>query len=485
MVDSLVLDTYPFRIKPYEHQHIALEKSWQETVYAYFMEMGTGKTKVAIDNSALLYDHSGIEGVVVVAPKGVYANWSGKEIPEHMPSHIPYRVATWRASLNVKVRAEINHLFEETDDLRIFVINIDALITKKGYAALEKFLKTYRCLMIIDESTIIKTPSAKRTKAAIKLGLLAYYRRILTGSPVTKSPLDLFSQLEFLDPDLLGFRSFYAFRNRYAVLRDMNYGGRTFKQVVGFKNVPELAEEIKPFSYRVLKEDCLDLPEKIFVRREFELSTEQRKAYAEMKEMAIAFMEEGEASSTSALTQLLRLHQISCGHLPLDQDQGMVQFKHDRLNLLKEVLEEADGKVIIWANYRFNLFEIQDMLTEKYGDDSYVSYFGDTSDEDRKRAVLSFQDPDSPVRYFVGNTQTGGYGITLTQAKTVVYYSNNYDLEKRLQSEDRAHRIGQHFPVTYIDLVCTNTIDEKIIKALRNKVNIARAVTGDKWHDWL
>jgi SNF2 family DNA or RNA helicase len=203
-----------------------------------------------------------------------------------------------------------------------------------------------------------------------------------------------------------------------------------------------------------------------------------------MRRSAIAFLEEGEATTTNVIVQLLRLHQISCGFLPTDEGE-LVQLDNNRANELMAALEEITGKVIIWANYRNDVFLLKELLIKKYGNESLVTYFGDTKDDERVESVSRFQDPDSETRFFLGNTQTGGYGITLTEAQTVIYYSNNYDLEKRLQSEDRAHRIGQKNSVTYLDLVCKDTVDEKIIKALRNKISLAQAVTGDKWKQWI
>jgi len=507
---------YPFRHTPYDHQLTALEKGWKAREYAYLMEMGTGKTKVTIDNAAMLYDAGKIASVVVIAPKGVYRNWTDKELPTHTPLHLNEgRIVTWSSSLTKKKKAEINTLFEPHNDLSWFIINIDAVNTKKGYTVLEKFLTSRECMLVIDESTIIKSPTAKRTKATVKLGKLARYRRILTGSPITKSPLDLYSQAEFLNPALLGFSSFYSFRRRYAIMQRRDFGGRAFDQVVGFQNTEELQGVLKEFSYRVTKDECLDLPEKIYMPpRPVELTKEQKSAYDDMRRMALVILEEEEmeASASAAIVQLLRLHQIVCGHLTMD-DGTVKEFPNNRIKELDSVLEEATGKVIIWANYRLDIKRISEYLEDKYGAEAFVTYFGDTKDAERQEAVSKFQDvvwksgeeesydraelrqrtgiepvsveKQSPVKYFLGNTQTGGYGITLTQATTVIYYSNNYDLEKRLQSEDRAHRIGQHHPVVYVDLVCPGTVDQKIISALRSKNNIARMVTGDKWRDWI
>jgi len=475
---------YNFKTEPYAHQLVALEKGWDKREYAYFMEMGTGKTKVAIDTAAMLFDSGEISGVCVIAPKGVYRNWTNLEIPTHIPDHIPLRVATWKSSLPAATKAEINTLFEPNDDLNVFVMNIDAVITTKGARVLMEFLTSREVLLIVDESTMIKTPKAQRTKAMINFAVHAKYRRILTGSPVTKSPLDVFSQCEFLNPRLLGYKSFYGFRGHFADTVTQQFGGRSFKKVTGYRNLEELKEILQDFSYRVTKDECLDLPEKIYMRREFDLSKEQKRVYKEMKAFAMTELEGEDASVTSVIVQLLRLHQITCGHLTTD-DQEVREIKNNRVKELMEILDEVDGKAIIWANYRYDIRRLYDAIAKEYGPESIVTYYGDTNDDDRVRAVDQFQDKSSPVRWFLGNTQTGGYGITLTATNTVIYYSNNYDLEKRLQSEDRAHRIGQENHVTYIDLVARGTVDEKILNALRNKNDLARLITGDQWKEWL
>jgi SNF2 family DNA or RNA helicase len=338
--------------------------------------------------------------------------------------------------------------------------------------------------MAVDESTTIKTPSAKRTKAIVGLGKYALYRRILTGSPVTKSPLDLFTQCEFLSEDLLGHSSFYSFRNRYAQMVDRNFGGRRVQIVASYQRLDELADILDKFSYRVLKEDCLDLPDKIYIKREIELTEEQETAYATMKSAALAAIKGKLATAPHVLTQLMRLHQITCGHLKTDEGD-ITELKSNRLDELMDVLEEVEGKVIIWANYIYDIKHIVSCIKKKYGDDSVVQYYGDIDSEQRQRNIEKFQDPKSNCKFFVGNPQTGGYGITLTAASTVIYYSNGYDLEKRLQSEDRAHRIGQKKSVTYIDIIARKTVDEKIVKALRNKINIASTVLGEELRKWI
>jgi SNF2 family DNA or RNA helicase len=475
---------YKFKTKPYKHQLTALEKSVDKKEYGYFMEMGTGKSKVLVDNMAMLYDKGKINGALIIAPKGVYTNWYSQEIPNHLVDHIKPKMVLWTASTSKKKEKEYQTLFETGFDLHVLIMNVEAFSTKKGVEFAYKFLRSHKTIMAVDESTTIKNPSAKRTKSILTLGKFAQYKRILTGSPVTKSPLDLYSQCAFLNEELLGYGSYYAFRNRYAQMIDRNFGGRRVQIVGSYQRLDELEEILKEFSYRVQKSECLDLPKKIFINRIVELTKEQNEAYATMKSAALASLKGKMATAPHVLTQLMRLHQITCGHLKSD-DGTITNFKHKRIEELIDVMDEMEGKVIIWANYVHDINEITKALEDEYGEGSVVQYFGKVSSEDRQRAIKEFQDPKSKVRYFIGNTQTGGYGITLTAASNVIYYSNSYDLEKRLQSEDRAHRIGQHKPVTYVDLIAEKTVDEKIIKALRKKINIATTVMGDKVQDWI
>ena len=475
---------YNFKTKPYAHQMTALEKSWDKNEYGYFMEMGTGKSKVLVDNMAMLYDKGRINGAVIIAPKGVYRNWLSQEIPNHLPSHVQHKTVLWTASTSKAKDKEYRQLFETDDDLHILIVNVEALSTKRGLEFVAKFLSCHETLLAIDESTTIKNPKAKRTKSILLLSKRAKYRRILTGSPVTKSPLDLYTQCNFLNEFLLGFSSYYAFRNRYANMIDKNFGGRRVQLIGSYKNLDELANSIKAFSYRVLKEDCLDLPEKVYTRREVELTDEQDQAYATMKSAALAQLKGKMATAPHVLTQLMRLHQITCGHLKND-DETITEIKNNRLKELLNLLEEVEGKVIIWANYIYDIKNIVKAISDEYGPESIVEYYGNISAEQRQKNIEKFQDPNSKARFFIGNPQTGGYGITLTAANTVIYYSNGYDLEKRLQSEDRAHRIGQNKSVTYIDLIAPKTVDEKIVKALRKKMNIANEIMDEDFREWI
>jgi SNF2 family DNA or RNA helicase len=314
---------------------------------------------------------------------------------------------------------------------------------------------------------------------------MAKYRRILTGFPVTKSPLDLYSQCAFLNEALLGFASYYSYRNHYAVLQKRSVATHSFQQIVGYRNLDDLKDILGKFSFRVLKKDCIDLPDKIYTTRVVDLTPEQKRIYKELKDYAIAELDNAETVTTnSVITQILRLQQVLCGFTRSDSGE-ITQIPSNRMKELMATLEEVDGKCIIWANYQHDIRSIVEEIAKEYGAQSVAHYYGETDANERPLIVSLFQDPDSPLRFFVGQPRTGGFGLTLTEANTVIYYSNSYDLEIRLQSEDRAHRIGQTNKVTYVDLCAPKTVDEKIIKSLRSKINIATQVLGEGYRDWL
>ncbi len=477
---------YEFKTKPFKHQAEAIKESWSKEYYALFMEMGTGKSKVALDNIGILFQRRFIKAALIIAPKGVYDNWVKGEIPAHLPESIECDVLRWepKTTKTYTTRLE-DFIIEEFDGLKIFVMNVEALSTTKGAKTAGRFLvQNPDNMVVVDESTTIKNRKAARTKNIQVLQRYAKYRRILTGSPITKSPMDLFSQCGFLSPAALGFNSYYAFQNRYAIVRQQMMGQRSFQEIVGYRRLDELNERLVQFSKRVLKAECLDLPEKLYTRRYVPLTAEQGKLYNQMKDMALAMLDNGElATTTSVLTQIMRLQQICCGHFTPDVGETR-SLENNRLEELVNILEELQGKCIIWASYTHDIQRIHSALRDCFGPQAVALYYGETPQDQRQEIVERFQDPDDPLRFFVGQPKTGGYGITLTAATTVIYYSNSYDLEIRLQSEDRAHRIGQFHPVTYIDLVAPDTIDEKVLNALRNKNNLAEKVLGEEARSW-
>lgn len=504
---------YIYKTKPYDHQHEHFLLSRDREAFASLMEQGTGKTKVGIDTSAWLFMHDRINAFLIVTLNGVQRNWILNEIPAHMPDHIPHRSAYWVSGPNKKERLKMEALFApKYDGLRILAMNIEALSTKRGEAYARKFLECTRALFVIDESTIIKNPTARCTKAAIRLSRKAPYRRIMTGTVITESPLNAFSQFKFLDPDIMGFSSYTAYRNHFALWEKQQ--GETkegkvyfYDKLLTYRNLPELKQKIADHSYRVLKKDCLDLPEKLYERRYVEMTSAQRKMYNDMKKEFKVELLHGNISANIVLTKLLRLQQIIGGFVPFDPEtytpeelQSMLENNsllppkpkkihaienNPRLNAAMQLLEGTSDKVIIWARFRAEIEALQELINKEYNNPNYAcTYYGGIPNDERTEMVCAFQNDVLP-HVFIGQQHSAGYGLTLTAANTVVYYSNDFSLEARLQSEDRAHRIGQKKNVTYIDLESPNTIDTKIINALRDKKSVADLITGDPTGEWL
>lgn len=475
---------FKYKTKPYAHQETALQKSYDKKNFGYFMEMGCGKSKVLIDNITWLYEEGKIDTAVVVAPKGVYRNWQISEIPTHLPEDIEHEVYVWGANPNKSEREKLSDGVEKREKLRILLVNVEAFgASKKVAQYVDHFTRGSSFLLAVDESTTIKNPKAKRTKALVSLGQSAAYKRILTGSPVTKSPMDLYAQCGFMDKKLLGFDSYYSYQGRYAITRTQRMGSHSFQQIVGYRNLSELSDKLERFSFRVTKDEALDLPDKIYTTREVGVTNEQLKYYHSIKTAAMALLDDGElVSAPAVMTQLLRLQQVLCGHLMTD-DGELVEFPTRRMDALMDTIDEMSGKVIIWSRFRYDIRKITVMLESKFGPGSTVSYFGDTTDAERQHAIQAFQFGDA--RFFVANPQTAGYGLTLTAATNVIYYANDFNLETRVQSEDRAHRIGQHHPVTYVDLVTKGTVDVHIVKTLRNKIDLSAKTLGEEARQWL
>lgn len=496
---------YLYKTKPFKHQHDVFTHSRDKEYYALLMEQGTGKTKVTIDTGCWLYSQGYIDAMLVVAPNGVHANWVINEIPVHTPDHIPVISAIYRSQPSKSEEKALCQVLEADSGLRIVALNIEALVTQKGVNFVKNFLLAYKTMLIVDESSVIKSPKAQRTKNLLKIAIHAKYRRILTGTPVTQGPLDLYTQFNFLDPHILRTSSYYAFRNRYAIMKEVRTAGRSFMTVAGYTNLDELQKLIEPHSYRVTKSECLDLPEKLYSKRYVTLSDSQKRLYNSLKKDIIAEYNGQTMSAPLALTKLLRLQQIVGGFFVPDKDiqfceQEDVFFTeietnefppatqnctpqpidkvNPRVESLIELLEETNGKVIIWARFRAEIAAIRDAIDNRFGKDSSVEYHGGVDNQSRTDNIQRFQNNDN-CKFFIGHVQAGGKGLTLHAATTVVYYSNDFSLENRLQSEDRCHRIGQRNNVMYVDIVAQDTIDEVIVKALRTKRNLADMITGD------
>ena len=465
--------SHNYKTQPYEHQRVALRKGATQRVFGFFMEQGTGKTKVTIDNAVYLYNTELLHTVFVLAPNSVYTNWK-KEIETHSSAD------------NYIYQHKIDKKFyPKKDKLNWYLMNIEAFSHKSGYnKGLELIEKRgLETMMVIDESTTIKNRTAKRTKNVIKLGKGVRYKRILTGTPVTKSPLDLWSQFAFLDEDLLGFKSFYSFRARYCVMDSRPVGGnRKIEFPLYYINLEQLEDKILPYTHRVLKKDCLDLPPQIWQRRNVFLSNEQRNAYEILKEHARVVIQDKQSSIHNKLTEIAKLQQVCSGFLYSD-DGKLVELSNAKLDELLNVIEEIEGKIIIWATFRYSIQKIEETLQKKYGEKSVVSLYGDT----KKRAdVVDNFNSSRGARFLVSNPSVGGYGLTLNASSYQIFFNNSYNLEERLQAEARNHRSGQTADkVTYIDLVAIKTIDEFIIKALKKKITISAKTLGEEVLDFL
>jgi hypothetical protein len=460
-------DDYNFKTKPFEHQRKAFYMSRDKKSFALLMEQGTGKTKVIIDNASYLYGKGEITALVVIAPNGVHRNWL-KEIDIHMPDWCPRDSFYYSSGMTKKRIEEYDSVFSTENKLKIFTFNVEAFTSPKAIYYMQKILVSNKVMLVVDESSRIKRPGAKRTKIITKFGKQVDYKRIMTGTPVTKGPEDVYSQFKFLDPQILGYDSFYSFRARYCIM-----GGFENRQIVSYQNIEELTRNIEGHSFRVLKKDCLDLPEKIYQRYYVEMTPKQKKLYETMKKSFVAELEGEMIEAPEAITRLLRLQQILCGWFPSEQGGQQIDDKNPRIEALKEILSDIDSKVIIWARFKADLRAIERALG-----DLAVSYHGDVSSDSRELAVTRFQN-DPKVKYFIGQPQSGGIGLTLTAADYAIYYSNSFDLEQRMQSEDRCHRIGTKNNVTYIDIETRKSVDSKIIKALREKKNLADVITKD------
>lgn len=484
---------YKFQTEPYKHQLDGFLNSRDAEFYGIFWEQGTGKSKLVIDTGGYNYCTGNIQGMLAVAPKGVHRNWFKREIPTHLPKYIPVFMQCW---------PKVDNRLWKPGHFNVLCMNIDALITDKGFDCAAQFLSQFPALYTIDESSRIKTPSAQRTKASIKLTKYSKMRRIASGTPANK-PFDLYSQLQFLSPEICG-NSYTAFKNRYAVWCDESdakfmaikkkipqHKQKWFQMVKTdsngkpvYQNIDELTAILNKYGSRVLKEECLDLPPKVFQEVFVDLSPEQRKFYKSVLNKMESEFDGKTVSIPIILTRYMRLQQIVGGFIQYDDDKepyliGDTWKDIPRCQNLVDSFEDFDGKAIIWAKFRPELNMLQKALCETYGEESAVTYHGGTNDKDREYALDNFQNPDSPVRFFIGQQRAGGIGLTLTEAEEVHYYSNDFSYEYRKQSEDRAHRSGLTHKVLYKDYVAEGTIDEVVIKALVHHQDVADQITGD------
>lgn len=489
------MDFSKFKTKPYRHQLECLNRFGRKQAFALLAEMGTGKTWIVINNIADLWASGECDAVLVFAPNGVHSNWTRLELPKHMPDWVRWKAAAWTATPKKDERQALESLFDAgNNELRVLTMNWEALQSKRGADFAKSFAMNAERLMIVcDESDAVKNPTAKRTKELMQLKGYSKWRRIMSGTPINNAPFDAFSQFTFLDSRILGTTSFYAFKAEYAeMLPPTNAlvqsirektGSRGVPQVVAtaggrpkYRNLDKLSSKIAPHSFRVLKKDCLDLPDKIYKTLYFDLTPQQRVVYKKANdECRLAF--EGEETPFNKLVAVTKLAQVTSGYYihPLSDEPVRIEGDNPKLDLtidrIKAIVNSGE-KVIVWARYRI---EIEDIVA-RLKDEGIkpVEYHGGTKPGERVEAIDAFENGEAQV--FVGNQQAGGTGITLVAASYVIYFSNNFSLRDRLQSEDRAHRIGQTKNVTYFNIAGKGTIDEAVIGALSSKKDVAETI---------
>lgn len=489
---------YIYKRQPMPHQAECFEKSWDKEVYAILFEQGAGKSKVIVDTSARLYGLGRIDALVIIAPNGVHRKWIEEDFRDDWPDWMQFKYGIYESG-NKKAIAQCEDLFNPGPHLRVLCINVEALSHKSGFDFLKRFLQSTDALLAVDESSRIKNPEAKRTENLCKLGDLAKYRRILTGTPVSNSPFDYYAQFMFLDRQIFGV-SYYAFKSQYAEMVEKDSklmqaimaksGARFAPQIVAkdpggkpkYKNLDKLKEIIAPYSMRVTKDEVMKhLPPKVFQKRYFKLDPKQRKLYDQLKDQMKAELMDEHVTILHKMTLLLRLQQVACGYIPSDEGNLIDLFPdpHDnpRIKELLETLEDLEGPVIIWARFQQDIKKIKEVLGDRA-----VTYYGPDSTAQRAENLRRFKAGE--VDYFVGNEVVGGIGLNLTVSAAEVFYNNTFSYEDRKQAEDRIHRQGQERDSCfYTDLIAEDTVDEKTIRALETKTDMAAYMTDFK--DWL
>lgn len=495
-VDTSVLDGVPFAMMPRLHQKKALVLGRDQEEFAYLMDPGTGKTKVLIDDAAHNFREGRIEALIVFAPNSVKTNWVAWDhmleedekdaLTAHCPPDVSVVKGVW-SSAATGIDKRCWKAFEEEINARgnrliVMVVNYEAATVPRFYRFLEAFCKTFKTMIALDESTRIGTPGAERTKAILKLARLATLRRILSGTPVIKNPLKAYSQFKFLNEDILGSGSFTAFRAEYCTM-----GGFEGRQVLGYKNLDKLSDLIASCSFRVLKSECLDLPPQQYHKKRPEMTAKQVAAYKDMMQKMSVEMDGVEITAKIALSQMMRFQQITGGYLS-DGDKVIEIVKPEHNPKMQEVLgildESGDRQVIIWCRFREEIAGLATLL--KREGHSFYEFHGGVPENERFRIRKDFW--KGKAKIILGNAGTGGIGIDeFKVASIVIYYSNDFDTEKRVQSEDRAHRDGSeiHDAIDYYDLICPNTVDVKIVRSLRTDRKISDAVMKDGLRSWI
>lgn len=470
------------------HQVRALVDSDGEVGWGYLMEMGTGKSRTVIEDMVRAWQAGTIDRVVLFAFKNSYQDWEKKHLAEWMPDEIEWDSHVWNGMGTQTEKKAYARFAGGGHCMRWLIVNIEAIsMSDKAWKAVVDFVSRGRCAGIVDESTSIGEPSSGRTKDLLKLRDRLKLRRILTGSPATEGPLKLYSQTEFLRKGALGFSSFYSFRARYAKMKTVYLAGRSVEAVDRdaeggpWMNLDDLQARLQKISTRVLKKDCLDLPPQIFMSpTRFQMGEQQAKLYADFKKNATVMLESMDhVTATIVAAQVTKLRQIACGHV-IDEMGSTHRIPTPRTRVLQELCEETGGKTIVFCAWREDVALCREVL-EKLG--TCVVYIGGQTNETRSEAVDAFQHGDA--RFFIATQQSASRALHLTAASSVVFYSCHSSLELREQAESRPHRDGLEHPVSYSDIIAADTVDERIISSLREKIDVSAKITGDSWRQWI
>jgi len=489
------MKTTPLHIKQKEE----LEQHAHDRIRAIHWEQGTGKTWLALATAEELYKAGKIDALFVVAPPGLHTNWVNYEIPDHFNlPHAPIAFSTKRAKTK-KHQAECAAVLNAGSGyMPILTMSYPGIKTDAGKKLAKQFLTKRKCLYVGDESNRFKTPSAKITRTILASGDYAEYKRTLCGTPITNTPFDIYTQLRFLNKKFwsdtpYGLGSFQCFKTFFGIW-EKGYNGkqdREYDVCVGYKNLEILTQLVEMISSRVLKEDVLDLPAKLYSYAGFEMTPKQWQLYKEIEDDFFTCFNEEMVFTPLAITRLLRLQQIACGYLPTGDENEcvMIEDKNPRLQALGEITQDLPHKAIIWARFIKDIDLICDMLNErkgKYNLGGAVRWDGTVDEDEREENKLKFKkDPIDKTQFIVATPESMGEGHTLNEAKTTIYYSNSYKMKERHQSEDRNHRAGQEDHVHYIDLVADGTKDVDIIDALRFKFDNASKVIDGRIRKWL
>lgn len=493
------------KTEPMSQQRTALERMDGRRWYSLFMEQGTGKTWAFLADAERYHAREKIDGLLVFAPNGVHTNWVRREIPTHMVKDSALAMA-WRSGAAPRYRRALEEVLAPQRKLRILTVNYQALRSQDAREFVLRFLQSGRMMCVLDESHYIKNPTSFTTKEIMKLRPHMTAVRIGSGTPMDK-PEDIFAQFQFLKEGLLGTDNFRAFISEFAVLANWQNpktdSDWAFKKQVEkhprmawativarddttgkpmYRNLDRLNKLIAEHSYRVLKKDCLDLPPKVYTSVYFDMSAKQQKAYELMEQLLRIELEDGTATSVSALASLVKLQQITSGYVVVPgRDEPMyVGDDNPRVEAVCDyITNNVRGKVIVWARFREEVAALAAALTA--AGRKVVQYHGDVRERDREAAIDSFQTGDADA--FIGVQKAGGTGLTLTAAETTIYCSNEWSAMLRNQSEDRNHRKGTTGTVVYVDIVATGTIDEAITSAHQWKTDLAATILGDRGLD--